>query len=175
MDWLDRISLWAIVLLVIGSSALISGHLGEARPERSLLQKTDEAPGGMPKAEIGERVRLIRNLMESDNPGKAEAMGRELLQGHPYEGEAHMVMGDVFMRKQEPVKAVLEYKEAVDLNPDYIDKKAPLFQGKKVKVAVAEALTEIEKRLRLNPSDAAAKQDRKAVHYLQRKLAGSCS
>jgi len=175
MDWLDRISLWAIVLLVIGSSALISGHLGEARPERSQLQRSDAAPGGMPKAEMGERVRLIRNLMESDNPGKAEAMGRELLQGYPYEGEAHMVMGDVFMRKQEPVKAVLEYKEAIDLNPDYIDKKTALFQGKKLKVAVAEALAELEKRLKFNPSDESAKQDKKVIHYLQRKLAGSCS
>jgi len=27
-----------------------------------------------------------------------------------------MLMGDLFMRRQEPVKAVFEYKEAADLN-----------------------------------------------------------
>jgi hypothetical protein len=40
MDWLDRISIWAIVILIIGSFALISGHMGEARPERNTPQRT---------------------------------------------------------------------------------------------------------------------------------------
>jgi hypothetical protein len=73
------------------------------------------------------------------------------------------------------VRAILEYKEAVDLNPDYLDKKTPLFQGKKLKTAAAEALVEIGNRLKLNPGDEQVKRERKIIYYLQRRIAGSCS
>jgi hypothetical protein len=86
-----------------------------------------------------------------------------------------MVLGDIYMRKQQAVRGVLEYREAIDLNPDYLDKKTPLFQGKKLKVAVREALTEIEEGLRRNPADESLKKGRKALYYLQRRIAGSCS
>ena len=85
-----------------------------------------------------------------------------------------MLMGDLFMRKQDPVKAMHEYRQAIDLNPDYLDKKTPLFQGKKLKVAVGEALAEIEHRLRQNPGDEALRSEKKIIYYLYRRIAGSC-
>jgi tetratricopeptide (TPR) repeat protein len=174
MDWLDRISIWAIVILIIGSFALISGHMGEARPERNTPQRT-LSPEVAASREVAAQVTLIRNIMEAGNLGKAEPMAKELIQKHPYEGEARMVLGDIYMRKQQAVRGVLEYREAIDLNPDYLDKKTPLFQGKKLKVAVREALTEIEEGLRRNPADESLKKGRKALYYLQRRIAGSCS
>lgn len=175
MDWLDRLSIWAIVILIIGSFALISGHMGEARPELNLQQRTAAADGPAVNGEITARVRLMKNLIESGNLDKAEILGDELLKKYPYEGEPRMVMGDIFMRRQEPVKGMREYKEAIDLNPDYLDKKTPLFQGKKLKVAVGEALDRIEEKIRLNPDDGPAKRERKVIYYLQRRIAGSCS
>jgi tetratricopeptide (TPR) repeat protein len=86
-----------------------------------------------------------------------------------------MMLGDIFMRRQEPLKAMPEYRQAVDLNPDYLDKNTTLFQGKKLKVAVSEALTGIEKAIRLNQADASINISRKNAYYLQRKIAGSCS
>ncbi len=175
MDWLDRISIWVIVLLIIASVALIAGHFGEAMPERNIQQKMPVADNPALNGEIESKVKLIRNLMESDNLGKAEIMGKELIQKYPYEGHLHMVMGDILMRRQDPVKALFEYKEAIELNPDYLDKKTPLFQGKKLKTAVGEAMSEIEKKIKLNPDDESMKTDRKVIYYLQRKIAGSCS
>ncbi|MDA8431863.1 MAG: hypothetical protein M0Z60_02745 [Nitrospiraceae bacterium] len=176
MDWLDRISIWAIVILIISSFALISGHMGEARLDKSLQQQkaaaTDSAAAG---GEVASQVRAIRNLMEAGNLAKAEPLAEELLRKHPYEGGARMVMGDIYMRKQESVKGVLQYKEAVDLNPDYLDKKTPSFQGKKLKVAVREALAELEAGLVRNPADETLKKERKTIYYLQRRIAGSCS
>ena len=86
-----------------------------------------------------------------------------------------MMMGNILMRKQEPIKAMREYKEAIDLNPDYLDKKTPLFQGKKLKIAAGEALAEIEKRIKADPKDEAAKNEKKTIYYLYRKIAGGCS
>lgn len=174
MDWLDRLSVGAIVMLIICSSALISSHVGEARPEHVGQQKTAAEGHAVRNDELDSKIKVIKTLMEADNVGQAEAMTKDLLQKYPYEGQLHMAMGDMLMRKQDPMSAIVAYKEAVALNPDFLDKKTPLFQGKKLKTAVAEALAAIDKKIRLNPSDEAMKSNRKTIYYLQRKIAGSC-
>ena len=174
MDRLDRISIWAIVVLIIGSSALISHNMGEAKSDRS-SQKM-QLPPAVPAVnmEIDNRVKAIKALIEG-NLNKAEMLDQELIRQYPYEGEPRMLMGDIYMRKQEPVRAVLEYREAVDLNPDYLDKKTPLFQGKKLKIVVREALEDIEKKLKVSPDDESLKKERKIIYILQRRIAGSCA
>ena len=63
---------------------------------------------------------------------------------------------------------------AVDLNPDYLDKKAPDFQGKKIKNTVNEARHLIEVELNKNSADKDLRSYRKTVYYMLRKIAGSC-
>lgn len=175
MDRLDRFSIWAIVILIIGSSALISHHMSEAKPERN-VQRHMSSYNSNPAVSSGveNRVRAAKNLMAGNNINKAGELAGELIKQYPYEGEPHMLMGDILMRKQEPVKAIFEYREAVDLNPDYLDKKTPLFQGKKLKMAVGEALTEIENRIKADPGNDTLRKHRKDIYYLQRRIAGSC-
>ncbi len=175
MDRLDRISIWGIVVLIIASFALITGHMGEAKPERSPQQRAAVSDAAATHGEIAGKMKTAGNLMEAGNLAKAEVLVRDLMQNYPYEGEPRMAMGDIYMRRQEPVKAMLEYKEAVDLNPDYLDRKTHMFQGKKLKIAVREALEEIEKGLSRSPADESLKRDRKILYYLQRRIAGSCS
>ena len=146
MDRLDRFSIWAIVILLISSSALVSYHMGEAIPGKEAPQRVSVTGGAGINAELGNKVRVIRNLIEANNLGKAETLARELILQYPYEGEPRMLTGDIFLRKQETVKAIFEYKEAIELNPDYLDKKTPFFQGKKLKAVVREALEEIERK-----------------------------
>jgi tetratricopeptide (TPR) repeat protein len=149
--------------------------VGEAKPDRHEQQRIAAADTSSEHVETENTIKLIKNIIEADNLDQAEILIENLMQKYPYEGEPHMLMGDILMRRQEPVKAVLEYKEAIGLNPDYLDKKTPLFQGKKLKVAVGEALAEVDKRMRLNPSDESMKNNRKTIYFLQRKIAGSCS
>jgi tetratricopeptide (TPR) repeat protein len=137
-------------------------------------QRTGAAEYPVVNGEIDKKVKLIKNFMEADNLSQAEVLTKELRDRYPYEGEPRMLMGDILMRRQEPVKAMLEYREAIDLNPDYLDKKTPLFQGKKLKIAVGEALAELEKRKKLNPRDESMQSERKTIYYLYRRIAGSC-
>jgi hypothetical protein len=43
-----------------------------------------------------------------------------------------------------------------------------------LKIAVGEALAEIEKRKKLNPRDESMQSERKTIYYLYRRIAGSC-
>lgn len=174
MDRLDRLSIWAIVFLMIGSSAVISHHLGEAEPGNRTHRVSAPREAIAPDPEIRKKVSIARNLMEGGNIGKAEGLVQELIQHNPYEAELRMVLGDILMRRQEPVKAVREYTEAVDLNPDYLDRKTSLFQGRKMKIAVSEALKETGMKMRSGEDSETLKEDRRAVYYLQRRIAGSC-
>jgi len=174
MDRLDKISFLAIIVLTVSSLVLIIRHNGEARPDRNRQMRSTAALPSPVSGGIDAKVRLARNLLGSDNPGKAEGLLSELIQTYPYEGEPHMLMGDMFMRRQEPIRAMHEYKEAIDLNIDYLDRKTPQFQGKKLKTAVGEALAEIEKRIKINPEDESMKREKSTIYYLYRKIAGGC-
>ncbi len=172
MDRLDKFSIFAIIILLMSSLALMSNHMGEAQSDRD-----DQGVSNNPviNSEIEHKVKSIKNILEGGNLSKAEILTKELIEEHPYEGEPRIMMGDIFMRKQKPIMAVLEYKEAVELNPDYLDKQTPIFQGKKIEVAVKEALSVIERNIEKNPEDASMKKYRKDVYYLQRRVAGGCS
>jgi tetratricopeptide (TPR) repeat protein len=148
--------------------------MGEAKPDRNSQKMQAALAVPAVNFEIDNRVKAIKALIEG-NLNKAEMLDQELIRQYPYEGEPRMLMGDIYMRKQEPVRAVLEYKEAVDLNPDYLDKKTPLFQGKKLKIVVREALEDIEKKLKVSPDDESLKKERKIIYILQRRIAGSCA
>ncbi|MDA8421814.1 MAG: hypothetical protein M0Z89_00575 [Nitrospiraceae bacterium] len=174
MDTLDKISIMAIIVLAVSSLVLIIQHKSEARSDRNSQMRSTAAELSPSNDEIDSKAKLARNLLNSDSPGKAEGLLRELIQTYPYEGEPHMLMGDMLMRKQEPINAMHEYKEAIDLNIDYLDKKTPLFQGKKLKIAVGEALAEIDRRIKQNPEDESMKNEKRTIYYLYRKIAGGC-
>ncbi len=173
MDTLDRISIWTIAVLIISSFALMGRHAGEARPVRNNHQAA-KAAGGIADAELDARVKAAKAMIEGGNLGKAEMLTRELASKYPFDGEPRMLLGDIYFRRQAPVKAVLEYKEAVELNPDYLDRKTPLFQGKKLKTAVKEALEELGKMIAEAPGDESLRKTRKIIYYMQRRIAGSC-
>lgn len=172
MDRLDRISIWTIVVLLIVSSVLVSMHIGEAGPEKKQLRVQVFNP--VIQNEITNRATVVKNLMESANLDKAEMLVQEVIKKYPFEGEPRMLLGDIYLRRQKLVDAVYAYKDGVDLNPDYLDKKTPLFQGKKLKFIVAEALSEVNRELEQNPDNRKMKNDRKMIYYLQRRIAGSC-
>jgi tetratricopeptide (TPR) repeat protein len=174
MDRLDRITILALVVLLAGMMIVIGQHPREPKPDPGLQERIAAGATPAARAELGARVKVARNLIEGGGIAKAEALAQELKQQFPYQGEAYMLMGDVLMRKQQPVPAMYEYKSAIELNPDYLDKKTPQFQGKKLKVAVGEALAEIDRRLAQRPEDMSLQQEKKVIYYLYRKIAGSC-
>jgi hypothetical protein len=174
MDRFDRIAIGAMAVLAAGAVLLAQTERGEQSSERPALQRgavPEQAPAG---GELAASLKVLKNLVEAGGLADAETLAQDLVKRHPYQAEPHMLLGDVLMRRQDPVGAMYAYKRAIELEPDYLDRKSPQFQGKKLKVAVGEALTEIEIRLKQRPGDAALKAEKKTVYYLYRKIAGSC-
>ena len=173
MDILDKISSLIIILLVLSLGVLGLDYQRKA-------DNSAEHPSGRYSSSINantippETIKNIKDLIAVNNIKKAEAIITELLEKYSYEGEAHMLKGDIMMRKQDPAASIRSYRKAVELDPDYVDKKASAFQGRKIRIAVSEAKNIIETALAKDPDNKEMKQDRKTVYYLLRSLAGSC-
>jgi len=124
--------------------------------------------------ELENKVKVARVLLDKNNLQKAEELFTSLITEYPYDGSPYMVKGDLHLRQQDPMSAMLAYKNGIDFNPDYLDKKTKVFQGKKVKATVLEAKAILEKDLKSNPGNGELKQKRKTGYYMLRRIAGSC-
>lgn len=173
MDKLDKLTIISVIFLAIYASVLLALKYD---PTKSVREKEDEiaARQHVVTPELKNKLQIAKNLLIQDNLTKSESLVESLIQEYPYEGALYILKGDILMRYQKPIEAMYEYKEAISLNPDFLDKKTKDFQGKKIKVTVEEAMTAIESGLQQNPGDDQLKDHRQTVYFMKRKLAGSC-
>lgn len=174
LDRLDRLALISLLLLVVAAVGIAFFS-----PEEPGM--TVKKGGGIRQQvlvvspELDNKLAVAANLLNGGDPGRAGELLDALIAEFPYEGGPHMLKGDLLLRRQQPVAAMLEYRQGVDLNPDYLDKKqAAFFQGKKIKSNLEEARREIEAGLARSPGDPALRRQREVYYYMLRKLAGSC-
>lgn len=174
MDKLDKWTLFAIAVLIISATGLIVKQ--ENSPHRTIAEqrRTEKTAGSFFNADLEKKEKRAHQLLENNNLAQLHIILSQAIKQYPYEGKLYMLRGDMLMRRQRPVAAMLSYRTAVDLNPDFLDKKTALFQGKKIKVATEAAMAAIKAGLAKNPDDAKLKKDRKVFYYMQRKLAGGC-
>lgn len=174
LDRLDRVALAVLALLLVSALGLIifqPGQVGQVSGRARGVRQSVVVIN----PELDKKLAAATNLINGGDPSKAGQMLDALIAEFPYEGGPHMLKGDLFLRQQQPVEALLEYRLGVDLNPDYLDKKMKeVFQGKKVKRTLEEARLVIEGGLARTPGDASLREQRKVLYYMLRKVAGSC-
>ncbi|HEY3360111.1 MAG TPA: tetratricopeptide repeat protein [Polyangia bacterium] len=158
MDRLDAAAAAAVVVL-LGAAGVVTAR---REPPPAAPAAAGRAPA---PADLAPEVARLRALLEAGSLTQAQAQALALAQRYPHEGEPHMLLGDIHLRRQDLAAALRAYREAVDRNPDYLDRKTPLFQGRKLKHVVDEAQREA----------VTARAHQKLIHYLLRRLAGGCS
>lgn len=171
MDKLDKLSLLAIVILVVSATFLVVVYANETLDQEQYVVRQQVRPYN---PVLDKKVRVAKDLLANNNLLKAEELATSLISEYPYDGDPYMVLGDLQLRRQAPVAAMESYRNGIDLNPDYLDKKTEVFQGKKIKATVLEAKNIIEADLKANPGNSDLRQKRKTVYYMLRRLAGSC-
>ena len=171
MDKLDKLSLLAIIILVVSVSFLVAVYADDPQEQDKYVIRQQVR---VFNPELDRKVKVAKDLLENNNLLKAEELATGLISEYPYDGAPHMVIGDIQLRKQNLVAAMDSYRNGIELNPDYLDKKTKVFQGKKIKATVLEAKAIIEKDLQENPGNSDLRQKRKTVYYMLRRIAGSC-
>lgn len=173
MDRLDKVSLVIIVVLASLAASLVVIETRKEGPARKeVLEEARTKRAASPDFE--KRVQVARELLNAENLAGAEELLRGLAAEFPYEGDPHLLLGDLAMRRQDAVLAMVEYRKAVELNPDFLDKKAPAFQGKKIRATVEEAAGVLEKGMENRPDASRQTEYRDTLKYMRRRIAGSC-
>ena len=174
LDRLDWLALGGLVVLLLSAAMLVVMQPGEEGRKAGKGALSRQAVL-IVNPELDRKMAVASALLNGGDPGKAAALLDTLISEFPYEGGPHMLKGDLFLRKQQPVEAMLEYRQGVDLNPDYLDKKMKeVFQGKKIKGTLEEARLVISAGLAENKDDQDLREHRKVLYYMLRKVAGSC-
>lgn len=174
LDRMDRLSLAVVLLLLVAVLGLLVLQPGAAGPSESKLGAVRQKVA-VASPELANKLAAAATLLNGGDPVRAGQMLDALIAEYPYEGGPHMLKGDLLLRGQQAVGAMLEFRQGVDLNPDYLDKKMPeVFQGKKVKSNLEEARLAITAGLARTPGDPTLRQQREVLYYMLRKVAGSC-
>ncbi|MEW6427530.1 MAG: hypothetical protein AB1568_05795 [Thermodesulfobacteriota bacterium] len=168
MDRLDRISLGAVLVLLAIIAALVARYpADQPGPREKRLHRLQGQA-----ADLSGPARTVQNLLEGGSFAEADKLIGELEKQHPYSGLPAMLRGDYHIFRLQPVQAMLAHRRAVDLDPDFLDKRSPIFQGKKIRNNLEEAREKIEQHA--DDSKGEWPEYRRVMFYLQRKIAGSC-
>ncbi len=162
---LDRLDLFSIAA-VAALAAVLAVILWLAPPQEEKGAGRGRVQVVVVNPELDRRIEAAERVLASDNPAAARELLAYLKKNFSYDGRVFMLLGDYELRMQRPVAAMHYYRQAVDLNPDFLDRKTGLFQGKKIKGVLAEVAGIVAKR----PDPAV----RRELLYMQRKVAGGC-
>lgn len=174
LDRLDRISLLVITLLIVAMLSVILISKEHSSPADNLREGSRQAVIII-SPEFDNKIKVAKNLLAGGNIPKARGLIDSMIKDYPYDGRPYMLLGDLYVYKLQPVQAMLEYQKGIDLNPDFLDKKAKdVFRGKQVKGVLNEAREVITRGLRQNPRDPVLKEQLEVLYYMLRRVAGSC-
>jgi hypothetical protein len=173
MDRLDKLSFIALFAIAIAGFLLVASYSGQGGAAGGVGGISRQAVVII-SPEFDNKLKVARNLLESGNLLKTRELIDGMVNDYPYDGRPYMLLGDLYVREQQPVLAMLEYRKGVDLNPDFLDKKAELFRGKQIKNILEEARTEITAGLEESPGDSLLEERLETLYYMLRRVAGSC-
>jgi cytochrome c-type biogenesis protein CcmH/NrfG len=166
MDRLDSVSIGLLILLSLCLVAVIrNGGMESAPVVEGMSMKILPSV----RDEMDRRAREIREAIAGDALQRAQELITRALRDFPQDGRFYMFQGDVFLRRQDILGAIQWYARAVRIEPDFVDRNTPLFQGRKIRVVLDEVLKGMEKGEVHPPAGI-----KKEIYYLIRKLAGSC-
>jgi tetratricopeptide (TPR) repeat protein len=168
MDRLDLAASAAIAVLLAGVFVLAVDEPSAAPPD---VPAGPSAPAD--DARCAAEVARARGVLEGGGLAAASEAAESLLRSCPRDGDVRLLLGDVSLQRDDLPGALAHYRLAVDLEPDLLDRRAPNFQGRKLRHVVEEALEELERR-RTGSARETFADALKTARYLLRRIAGSC-
>ncbi len=169
-DGFDLLVLAAAAVLVTAAIAYsITG--GDGRAPGRPSARSRPAPIS---PDIYPRLSSARALLDAGEARESAASLTAIEKEFPAEPETHALLGQAYAKLEDYPGSMREYKAALELSPDYVDKKSEKFIGKRIKAAVKEGLSESKVALARDPGDTKARSELRDAYYIERMLAGGC-
>ncbi len=176
MDWLDRLSSAAIVGLALVTISMLANHRmtisaannpgegGDDENNRHALQMELDK----------ETYQEVKSQMDQGLYEGAMAKLQGVMKQYPENPRSYVYLAKLDLAEGKLGDAIHSYRRAVEMEPDYVDKEAPLFIGDQIKKVVVEGREKFGREKALRPKDEDVGKALEDVYYLQSRLAGGC-
>jgi tetratricopeptide (TPR) repeat protein len=176
MDRFDKFNITVLVLIsLITIGMLVNQEIIKRR------QGNHEAAAAEKTRYYAEQMALnakiyqeVISLKEQEHYDEAMTKLQEVMKTYPGRSQSYVYMAQLSLKSGKLADTIHNYRLAVENDPDYLDKKTPLFIGSEIRALVTESLEKFGREVKLKPNDKAVRNTLTDLYYLQRRLAGGC-
>jgi tetratricopeptide (TPR) repeat protein len=176
MDRFDKFNITLIVLIsLITIGMLVNQEIIQSR------QGNDEAAAAEKARYYAEQMALnakiyqeVTSLMDQGLNDDAMTKLQEVMKTYPGRGQSYVYIAQLSFKSGKLADTIHNYRLAVEKDPDFLDKKTPLFIGHEINGLVTESLEKFGREVKLKPNDKEVRNTLEDLYYLQRRLKGGC-
>jgi tetratricopeptide (TPR) repeat protein len=176
MDWLDKLSITAITgITLITIGMLANQQIVKSRHNNPGVVAKEEKSSYALQMEIDKKI--YQGFFSYKKQGlHAEAMTelKNIVKKYPEKSMSYVYMAQLYLKQGKLGESIHNYRQAVEMEPDYVDQRTPLFIGDEIKELVEEGREKFGREKALKPKDKVVKKALQDVYYLQSRLAGGC-
>lgn len=176
MDWLDRLSIGAIAGITLIAMGMLANQA---------IVKKDQGNAGIvavdKKAVYALRMEQDKKIYHEvvslkDQGLYAEAIAglNDIMKKYPENPLSYVYTAQLHLGQGNLGKGIHSYRRAVEMEPDYVDDRTPLFIGDEIRELVTEGREKFGREKELKPKDREVRKILKDIYYLQSRLAGGC-
>jgi tetratricopeptide (TPR) repeat protein len=177
MDWLDRLSIGAIAGITLIAMGMLANQA---------IVKKDQSNAGIivavdKKAAYALRMeqdkKIYHEVVSLKGQGLyAEAMAglNDIMKKYPENSLSYVYTAQLHLGQGNLGEGIHSYRRAVEMEPDYVDDRTPLFIGDQIRELVTEGREKFGREKELKPKDREVRKILKDIYYLQSRLAGGC-
>lgn len=175
IDWLDKLSIVAIaVLTLIAVSMLANAEISSRAVHNNIGAEQKENLYAKQKELNKKLYKEVTDSMSLGKYSEAAVKLKEIVESHPDKSLSYIYLAKLFVKQGKLGDAIHEYRRAVEMDSDYVDRKTPHFVGDEIETYVQEAREKFGREKELKPKDKEVRKVLEDVYYLQRRLAGGC-
>lgn len=128
-----------------------------------------------PDPDISPKISQAKAMIEVGQSKEAVELLKPVASQYPVLAEPHALLGQAYSRDLDYNSSIKEYRLALQIDPDYVDKKSDKYIGKRITASVKECKAQSYFVLGKNPNDVYACSALNDVSYIERMLAGGCN
>ena len=177
MDWLDKFNITVIALISLITIGMVANQeiMKRSQGDPDAQRKAEKAQYYAMQKEINAKIyKDVVSLKEQGLYEESMAKLQEVMKANPVNSQSFVYMAQLSVARGKLADAIHNYRQAVEKEPDYVDKRTPLFIGPDIKKQVTEGLVLFGREKMLKPNDKEVKVVLQNLYYLQRRLLGGC-
>ncbi|MCI5149011.1 MAG: hypothetical protein D3916_06440 [Candidatus Electrothrix sp. MAN1_4] len=174
---LDSVTSVSLALLIVITAVMLVQHGVAALQEEGADVSRKELADEMYQKRLEQDKKIykeVQRLFGMRQYTAAQKVLQKVQREHPDNPRSFIYQARLHYNKGNMVDAISSYRQAVDSEPDFVDKKTPLFLGDEIMDNLKAAKQPVTQKLKSRPEDTEMRKALDELLYLQRRVAGGC-